>query len=68
MTDYKRGDERIMRVTEVDCGMATWVHVGELVRCADCRNLAVAADGSRYCAHWMRRVTLGGYCHLGERS
>lgn len=40
----------------------------ELVRCRDCRNLAVAADGSRYCAHWSRKVPLDGYCHLGEPS
>lgn len=39
-----------------------------LVRCADCWNLAVSTDGSRYCAHWMRKVPLDGYCHLGERK
>lgn len=39
-----------------------------LVRCADCANLAVAADGSRYCNVWGRKVPLDGYCHLGERK
>ena len=40
----------------------------ELVRCRDCWNMAVATDGSRYCAHWSRRVPLDGFCHLGERK
>lgn len=36
MIDAKRGDERIMRVTEIDGERASWVDEGELVRCADC--------------------------------
>lgn len=67
MTDCKRGDERIMRVTEVNCGRTTWVRVGGLVRCMDCANLAVSEDGTRWCSHWSRKVPLDGYCHLGER-
>ena len=39
MSDYKRGDERIMRVTEVNGRQTTWVRVGDLVRCEDCANL-----------------------------
>ena len=35
MSDYRRGDERIMRVTEVNRGQTTWVRVGDLVRCGD---------------------------------
>lgn len=38
MSDFKRGDLRIMRVTEIDGERATWVDAGELVRCADCVN------------------------------
>ena len=38
MTDYRRGDERIMRVTEVNRGQTTWVRVGDLVRCEKCAN------------------------------
>lgn len=68
MTDYRRGDERIMRCTEVNCGRSTWVRESYLVRCRDCANLAVAAGGARYCAHWSRKVPMDGYCHLGERS
>lgn len=45
MTDYKRGDERIMRVTETGGGRASWVDEGELVRCRDCVNWNTMADG-----------------------
>lgn len=36
MIDAKRGEERIMRVTEIDGERTSWVDEGELVRCADC--------------------------------
>lgn len=32
----KRGEERIMRVTEIDGERVSWVCEGELVRCRDC--------------------------------
>lgn len=38
MIDAKRGDERIMRVTEIDGERASWVCEGELVRCESCVN------------------------------
>lgn len=38
MSECKRGDERIMRVTEVNRGQTTWVRVGDLVRCERCAN------------------------------
>ena len=68
MSDYKRGDERIVRVCDVNGPRTSWHEVGGLVRCSDCANLALATDGSRYCAHWSRRVSLDGFCHLGERE
>lgn len=68
MTEYKRGDERIWRVCDVDGPRTSWREVGEIVRCRDCVNCALASDGSApYCAHWGRRVPNAGYCHLGER-
>lgn len=36
MSEYKRGDERIMRVTEIDGERVSWVCEGELIRCRDC--------------------------------
>lgn len=36
MSEHKRGEERIMRVTEIDGERTSWVDEGELVRCADC--------------------------------
>lgn len=36
MSDYRRGDERIMRVTEIDGERASWVDAGGIVRCRDC--------------------------------
>lgn len=38
----------------------------KLVRCADCTNLAVGDDGSRWCSHWDKKVPVDGFCHLGE--
>lgn len=68
MSNCKRGDERIMRVTEVNRGQTTWVRVGDLVRCGDC----VWADempegGMPKCGKLHKRVPRDGYCHLGER-
>lgn len=36
MSEHKRGEERIVRVTEIDGERTSWVDEGELVRCADC--------------------------------
>lgn len=48
MSNCKRGDERIMRVTEVNRGQTTWVRVGDLVRCEDCANWnTMVPDGVR---------------------
>lgn len=38
MSDHKRGEERIMRVTEIDGERTSWVDEGELVRCDGCVN------------------------------
>lgn len=46
MSDYKRGDERIMRVTEIDGERASLVCEGELVRCESCVNWNTMADGA----------------------
>lgn len=42
----KRGDERIMRVTEIDGERTSWVCEGELVRCESCVNWNTMADGA----------------------
>lgn len=68
MIDHKIGEERVMRYAGVEYSEERWIDEGELVRCRDCWNMAVATDGSRYCAHWSRRVPLDGFCHLGERE
>lgn len=48
MIDAKRGDERIMRVAEVNGRQTTWVRVGDLVRCEDCVNWnTMVPDGVR---------------------
>lgn len=44
MSDYERGDERIMRVTEIDGGRISLVDEGELVRCRDCVNWGAMGD------------------------
>ena len=36
MSDYKRGEERIWRISDVDVHRASCREVGELVRCKDC--------------------------------
>lgn len=36
MSEHKRGEERIMRVTEIDGERTSWADEGELVR--ECRN------------------------------
>lgn len=44
MSDYERGDERIVRVTEIDGERTSWVCEGELVRCRDCVNWGAMGD------------------------
>ena len=38
MSEHKRGEERIMRVTEIDGERTSCVDEGELVRCEVCVN------------------------------
>lgn len=47
-------------------GSRKLLKIPELVRCADCANLAVGDDGSRWCSHWDKKVPVDGFCHLGE--
>ncbi|MEE0477959.1 MAG: hypothetical protein UDK32_08830 [Adlercreutzia sp.] len=44
MSDHKRGEERIMRVTEIDGERTSWVDEGELVRCDGCVNWGAMDD------------------------
>lgn len=44
MSDYERGNERIMRVTEIDGERVSWVREGELVRCRYCVNWGAMGD------------------------
>lgn len=69
MTDFIRGRELIMRVTEIDSERASLVDEGELVRCRDCRHSDETPEGGMpVCDKLHRRVPSDGYCHLGERS
>lgn len=54
MTGYKRGDERVMRVCDINCGRVSWVCEGEVVRCRDCewfdgRDVTVRQYGLALC-------------------
>lgn len=57
----------VMEVVILD-GVETWIYERDLIQCADCANLAVGDDGSRWCSHWNKKVPMDGFCHLGERS
>lgn len=48
MRECKRGDERIMRVTEIDGERVSWVCEGELVRCEGCVNWGSPPTGAEY--------------------
>lgn len=41
----------------------------EVVRCKDCKHMAVVGVGYRWCKAWERIQTMGddGYCCFGER-
>lgn len=43
MSEVKRGEERIMRVTEIDGELTSWVDECELVRCERCVNWGALA-------------------------
>ena len=66
MSDCKRGDERIMRVTETDGGHVSWVDEGGLVRCRECEYTIPDDDGCIFCTQWAHNMPMDGYCHLGE--
>ena len=44
MTDYKIGDERVMRYAGVEHCEEKWIDEGELVRCRDCVNWGAMGD------------------------
>ncbi len=50
MSEHKRGEERIMRVTEIDGERTSWVDEGELVRCDGCVNWGAMAGN--YSPDW----------------
>lgn len=62
MSDHKRGEERIMRVTEIDGERTSWVDEGELVRCDGCVNWG--GDGRPVPARLLPR---GAQVHAPER-
>lgn len=74
MSDYKRGDERIMRVTEIDGERASWVCEGELVRCRDCVNWGANCDAKPsfylgdYCTVVARHTGPSDWCCWGARK
>ena len=68
MSDYKRGDERIMRVTEIDGERVSWVCEGELVRCADCVYWGAMGDFYRlpdYCPAVRKCTRPSDWCCWG---
>lgn len=70
MSDYKRGDERIMRVTEIDGERASWVCEGELVRCRDCVNWDAMDDlyPPDYCPVVRKYTRPSDWCCWGTRD
>ena len=71
MTDCKRGDERIMRVTEIDGERASWVCEGELVRCRDCVNWGAMGDVYHlpdYCPVVRKCTRPSDWCCWGARK
>lgn len=69
MSDYERGDERIMRVTEIDGERASWVDEGELVRCRDCVNWgADPVYPSDYCQVVRKYVRPNDWCCWAARK
>lgn len=75
MNGCKRGDERIVRVTEVDGERTSWVCEGELVRCRDCVNWnTMVPDGlddyeeDRWCPVVRRCTFPGEWCCWGARK
>lgn len=70
MSDYKRGDERIWRVCDIDGQRASWREVGEIVRCKDCAHGTLASLNGVLvveCAVTRMYRDPGGYCNLSER-
>lgn len=70
MTDCKRGDERIMRVTEIDGERASWVCEGELVRCEGCVNWGAMGDfyPPDYCPVVRKCMRPSDWCCWGARD
>lgn len=71
MSDYKRGDERIMRVTEIDGERVSWVCEGELVRCRDCVNWGAMGDFYHlpdYCPVVRKCTRPSDWCCWGARK
>ena len=69
MSEHKRGEERIMRVTEIDGERTSWVDEGELVRCADASTGETDEDAV---VTWNARAErtcrkVPGKMHYGER-
>lgn len=70
MSDYERGNERIMRVTEIDGERASWVCEGELVRCRDCVNWGAMGDlyPPDYCPVVRKCTRPSDWCCWGARK
>lgn len=70
MSEHKRGEERIIRVTEIDGERTSWADEGELVRCADCVNWGeMAPEGSQGWCPIVRKCTRAGdWCCWGAKG
>lgn len=73
MSEYKRGDERIMRVCDIDCGLVSWACEGEVVRCRDCVNWGTAWNASDwvpsdYCPAVGKCTRPGDWCCWGAKG
>ena len=66
MSEHKRGEERIMRVTEIDGERTSWVDEGELVRCSDCVNWGAESIYEHdYCQVVRKYVRPSDWCCWG---
>lgn len=71
MNDYKRGEERIWRISDVDGHRVSCREVGELVRCKDCSHGTLTSLRGVLvveCAVIRMYKNPDGYCDRGERK
>lgn len=70
MSDYKRGDERVMRYAGVEHCEEKWIDEGELVRCESCVNWGAMDDlyPPDYCPVVRKCTRPSDWCCWGARK